>query len=208
MVMTNNILIAAVGGQGALLAARILGNFAAAQGLEVKVSEIHGMSQRGGSVVTHVRFGAEVHSPVIEAGTADVVIAFERLEAARYVSMLRRDGILLVNTQQIPPLPVLSGAAVYPGDLLERFAELPIRTIACDALAEARTLGNLKTVNTILLGAFAGQSESDVASWHRAITSSVRDAHRAINLAAFDRGYALAALSPNYQITNQRGTRS
>ncbi len=190
--MTNNILISAVGGQGALLAARILGSFASAQGLQVKVSEIHGMSQRGGSVVTHVRFGPEVHSPVIEAGRADVVIAFELLEAARYSHMLRPGGTLLVSTQQILPLPVLTGKMAYPGDLLDRLATLPITTIAIDALAEAQAIGNVKTVNTILLGAYARQSKTDVASWQRAITSSVREAHRAINLAAFERGYALA----------------
>jgi indolepyruvate ferredoxin oxidoreductase, beta subunit len=194
MSTTKNILISAVGGQGALLAARILGGIASEQGLEVKVSEIHGMSQRGGSVVTHVRFGSEVHSPVIEAGRADVVLAFELLEAARYVHMLRPGGILLVNTQQILPLSVLTGKVAYPGHLLEQLATLPITTIAIDALAEAQALGNAKTVNTILLGAYASKCETDIALWRSAIAASVRQAHRAINLAAFDRGYALASV--------------
>lgn len=194
MAMTNNILISAVGGQGALLAARILGSFASEQGLQVKVSEIHGMSQRGGSVVTHVRFGPEVHSPVIEAGRADVVIAFELLEAARYAHMLRPGGTLLASTQQILPLPVLTGKIAYPGDLFDRLSTLAITTIAVDALAEAQAIGNVKTVNTILLGAYARQSKTDVALWRRAITASVREAHRAVNLAAFDRGYALASV--------------
>jgi len=192
MTITHNILISAVGGQGALLAARILGHFASAQGLMVKVSEIHGMSQRGGSVVTHVRFGEAVHSPVIEAGNADVVMAFELLEAARYVSMLRSGGVLLVNTQQILPLPVLTGAAAYPLDLLKRFAELPIKTFAIDARAEATAMGNAKTVNTILIGAYAGHIGADTAPWHQAIRASVRAAHCAVNLEAFDRGYRLA----------------
>jgi indolepyruvate ferredoxin oxidoreductase, beta subunit len=195
--MTKNILIAAVGGQGALLAARVLGSYASNKLLQVKVSEIHGMSQRGGSVVTHVRFGKEVHSPVIEAGTADVVLAFELLEAARYVFMLRRGGMLLVNTQQILPLPVLTGAADYPGDLLGRFGKLPITTVAVDALGAAAAVGNIKAVNTVLLGAYARLNEPDVASWHEAITSSVREAHRAINLAAFDRGYAIETTPTN-----------
>jgi indolepyruvate ferredoxin oxidoreductase, beta subunit len=196
MTQTSNILISAVGGQGALLAARVLGSFALEQGLDVKVSEIHGMSQRGGSVVTHVRFGPLVHSPVIEAGCADVVIAFELLEAARYVHMLRPGGVLLANTQQILPLPVLTGTAAYPSDLLRRFATLPITTIAIDALTEAQAIGNVKTVNTILLGAYARQTGTDVAYWQRAITANVRDAHCAVNLAAFDRGYALASMPP------------
>jgi indolepyruvate ferredoxin oxidoreductase beta subunit len=195
MATTNNILIAAVGGQGALLAARVFGNYAEALGLDVKVSEIHGMSQRGGSVVTHVRFGNEVHSPVIEAGTVDAVLAFEQLEAARYVGMLRKGGVLVVNTQRIQPLPVLTGAATYPTDLLERLAPLPISTIVVDALIEAQGIGNAKTVNTILLGAYAGHLRSDPAPWHRAIDASVRPAHRDINLLAFDRGYAMTAAS-------------
>lgn len=193
---TTNILISAVGGQGALLAARILGSFASEQGLAVKVSEIHGMSQRGGSVVTHVRFGAEVHSPVIEAGGADVLFAFELLEAARYVHMLRPGGVLLVNTQQILPLPVLTGATAYPSDFVARFASLPITTIAFDAFAEAQAIGNVKTVNTILIGAYAKQTGTDVSLWRRAIESCVREAHRTINLAAFDRGYGLASPRP------------
>jgi len=195
MATTQNILVAAVGGQGALLAARILGSYASGQGFQIKVSEIHGMSQRGGSVVTHVRFGSEVHSPVIEAGAADVVLAFEMLEAARYVPMLRRGGLVVVNIQEIPPLPVLTGSALYPDDLLARFAALPITTVAVDGLREAQALGNVKTVNTILLGAYARRIESDPATWHRAISESVRESHRAINVRAFDRGYQVADAS-------------
>lgn len=193
MATTTNILIAAVGGQGAVLTSRVLGNYARARGFEIKVSEIHGMSQRGGSVVTHVRFGSEVHSPVIEAGAADVVLAFELLEAARYVSMLREEGLMIVSTQRIHPLPVLTGSASYPADLLNQFKALPIRALAIDGLAEAQAVGNVKTVNTILLGAYARQVHSEVAPWHEAISESVREAHREVNLRAFDRGYALAA---------------
>jgi indolepyruvate ferredoxin oxidoreductase, beta subunit len=208
--MTRNILIAAVGGQGALLAARILGTYASNQLLQVKLSEVHGMSQRGGSVVTHVRYGQEIHSPVIEAGTADVLLGFELLEAARYIFMLRQGGLLVVNTQQIQPLPVLTGAARYPADLLGRFCKLPIVTVAVDAFGAAAAAGNVKAVNTVLLGAFARRSEPDVASWHRAITSNVKDAHRAINLAAFDRGYAVDTPThfrgPEPEHATERGT--
>lgn len=191
MTTTNDTLIAAVGGQGALLAARIFGRFACEQGLDVKVSEIHGMSQRGGSVVTHVRSGPGVHSPVIEAGTADVLLAFELLEAARYLDMLKPGGTLVVNTQRILPLPVLTGAARYPEDLVERFKGLPIDVIAIDALSEAQSLGNPKTVNTILIGTYAKYSATDLTLWRRAITATVRESHLAANLAAFERGLTL-----------------
>jgi indolepyruvate ferredoxin oxidoreductase beta subunit len=189
----NNILIAAVGGQGALLAARAFGSYATELQLDVKVSEIHGMSQRGGSVVTHVRFGPEVASPVIEAGTADVVMAFEVLEAGRYVGMLKKNGLLVVNAQKILPLPVLTGKVSYPDDLLARVAKLPVRVLAFDAMKEAQALGNVRTVNTVLLGAYAKQSGADPDLWHRALSKTVRESHRAVNLAAFDRGYALAS---------------
>jgi indolepyruvate ferredoxin oxidoreductase beta subunit len=205
---TTNVLIAAVGGQGALLAARIFGEYASAQGLEVKVSEIHGMAQRGGSVVTHVRFGNKVHSPVIEAGSADALLGFELLEAARYVTMMREGGILIVNTQQIQPLPVLTGDADYPAGLLDGFADLPITTMAIDGLAEAQALGNVKTVNTILLGAYAGKTRSRQPPWRRAIEASVPPAHCAVNLAAFDRGYALATSATTPTGVSQKGTMS
>jgi len=203
---TNNVLIAAVGGQGALLAARILGNFAGSQGLAVKISEIHGMSQRGGSVVTHVRYGAQVHSPVIEAGTADVIMAFEQLEAARYVGMLRPGGTLLVNSQRTPPLPVLTGAAKYPEDLLDRLGQLPAALVVIDALREAQAVGSAKTVNTILLGAYAACVGFEVNAWHQAVSESVPAAYRAVNLAAFDRGHALAVkrLEPPRARPNER----
>ena len=188
-----------------MLAARVLGTFASEQGLDVKVSEIHGMSQRGGSVVTHVRFGQMVPSPVIEAGTADVVMAFELLEAARYVGMLRVGGSLLVNTQQILPLPVLTGSTAYPSDLVTKFASLPITTVALDCLAEAQAIGNIKTVNTLLLGAFAKRTETDVTQWKRAITANVKEAHLTANLVAFDRGYALAARASSTSPTGTRG---
>ncbi|HEY5962051.1 MAG TPA: indolepyruvate oxidoreductase subunit beta [Polyangiaceae bacterium] len=193
MATTKNILIAAVGGQGALLAARVFGSYAAELQLDVKVSEIHGMSQRGGSVVTHVRFGDSVASPVIETGTADVVMAFELLEAARYIGMLKRNGLLIVSNQRILPLPVLTGKETYPVDLLERMTTLPIRVLSLDAMSEAQALGNIRTVNTILLGAYAKQSGAAPEPFRRAVMNSVRDAHREVNLTAFERGFALAS---------------
>jgi indolepyruvate ferredoxin oxidoreductase, beta subunit len=203
---TTNVLIAAVGGQGALLAARILGNYARARGFEVKVSEIHGMAQRGGSVVTHVRFGHDVHSPVIEAGGADALLGFELLEAARYVPMMREGAILIANTQRIQPLPVLTGDAEYPTGLVDGFRSLPITTFALDGLAEAKAVGDVRTVNTILLGAYAGKIGAARERWHQAIEASIREAHRAINVAAFDRGYALATAATTG--VSQKGTGS
>jgi len=186
-----NILIAAVGGQGAVLASRILGNYAAARGFAVKVSEIHGMSQRGGSVVTHVRFGEEVHSPVVERGAADALLAFELLEAARFASYLHEGALLVANTQRILPQPVLSGQAKYPADLEASLRRLPVRSCFVDAAARATQLGNVKAVNTLLIGVLARQLTSDPEPWIAAVAQSVKPAHKALNLAAFDSGWQM-----------------
>ena len=191
----HNVLIAAVGGQGALLAARVLGRHALGQGLDVKVSEIHGMSQRVGSVVTHVRCGREVFSPVIEKGAADTMLAFELLEALRYADYLRPGGTIVVNLQQIAPLPVLIGAASYPANLDAEFASLAVETIKVDARELAERAGNEKAVNTVLLGVYAGQRKEDRASWQSALEASVPQKHLKTNLAAFDLGYAVASLN-------------
>jgi indolepyruvate ferredoxin oxidoreductase, beta subunit len=184
-----NVLIAAVGGQGALLAARVLARYAEEMGQSVKVSEIHGMSQRGGSVTTHVRVGVEVHSPVIERATADVVLAFELLEGARYAFMLRPDGCLIASTQRILPLPVLTGSAVYPENLPQALRALGIRTTLLDASSMAERLGNARTVNSILIGVMARRYSSVPAPWHVALSASVPAAHREVNLRAFTAGW-------------------
>jgi indolepyruvate ferredoxin oxidoreductase beta subunit len=186
-----DILIAAVGGQGALLAARLLSAYAVRSGHDVKVSEIHGMSQRGGSVVTHVRFGSVVHSPVIEVGRAEVVLGLELLEAARYVGYLRPGGLLLLNTQRIMPLPVLTGAERYPDGLLDSLARLPIELLCVDALEIAREAGNPKATNVVLIGALARHLQSDTEVWAAAIRDSVPSKHLELNLRAFERGYEL-----------------
>lgn len=156
------------------------------------MSEIHGMSQRGGSVVTHVRYGTAVHSPVIEAGMADVVMGLELLEAARYAPMLRRDGLLIANTQEIHPLPVLTGAAAYPAGLVAHLAELPIRVVPVDGLAEARAAGSVRAVNTVLVGVLARMmGTADATRWREAVVGLVKEAHREVNLTAFQRGFAL-----------------
>lgn len=196
-----NILIAAVGGQGALLAARILGNYALLQSQAVKVSEIHGMSQRGGSVVTHVRFGQDIHSPVIEKGQADILLGLELLEAARSIAHLRLGGMLIVAKQQILPLSVLTGAAEYPPQLLESLAKLPIRTYAVDALLSARRLGNTKAVNTVLIGVLARRISEDPTPWKAAVADVVPAQHRDLNQRAFDMGW-------NFDLSNSDNRRN
>ncbi len=193
----QNVLIAAVGGQGALLAARVLGLHAQSMGFDVKVSEIHGMSQRGGSVVTHVRFGPEIFSPVIEKGAADTILAFELLEALRYADCLRPGGTIIVNQQQIPPLPVLTGTVSYPANLDAQFASLEAHTISIDACALAERAGNSKAVNTVLLGVYAGYRGEDRATWLAALAAAVPQKHLASNLSAFDCGYAVTSLNPS-----------
>ncbi len=191
----ENVLIAAVGGQGALLAARVLGLYAQSLNLQVKVSEIHGMSQRGGSVVTHVRFGPEVFSPVIEKGAADTILAFELLEGLRYADHLRPGGTVIVNQQQILPLPVLTGAAKYPADTDAQFASLGAHIIKVNARELAERAGTEKAVNVVLLGVYAAVRGDARESWASAIQAAVPQKHLKTNLEAFDLGYAVAALN-------------
>jgi indolepyruvate ferredoxin oxidoreductase, beta subunit len=184
-----NILIAAVGGQGALLTARIIGRYAESQGQQVKVSEIHGMSQRGGSVVTHVRYGEQVHSPVIELGHADVLLGFEVLEAARSLPYLRDGGALIVARHQIQPLPVLTGAAEYPSGLMESFEAMPISVYAIEAPAILPGIGNPKALNTLLIGVLARRLSQDPRAWLAAVMGSVPEKHRGLNQRAFEMGW-------------------
>ena len=149
---TRSIMIVGVGGQGSLLASRIIGNVLLSQGFDVKVSEVHGMSQRGGSVVTYVKYGSEVCSPVVEKGEADIIISFEQLEAARYVSYLKKGGHIITSTQQIDPMPVITGAAVYPEDIIGKLKAEGVDVIAVDALALAEQAGTAKASNVVLMG--------------------------------------------------------
>lgn len=184
-----NILIAAVGGQGAVLASRILGKMAQNKGLDVKVSEVHGMSQRGGSVVTYVRFGEKIHSPIIEKGTADIILAFEMLEGARYVEWLRPGGTLITSRQRIDPMPVITGIAKYPDDLEEWFQAIPIHYKIIDALSYAKEAGNQKTVNVVLIGALAATTDIEEDKWRTAIKETVQEKLAGINLKAFELGF-------------------
>ena len=151
----SNILIVGVGGQGTLLASRILGRLAFMWGKEVKLSEVHGMAQRGGSVVTHVKIGDKVYSPIVAEGDADIIISFEKLEAARYRHFLKKDGILLFNSQEIYPMPVIIGDMTYPDDIEQKLKAEGVSYTAIDALSLANGVGNARTVNTVVMGAFA-----------------------------------------------------
>lgn len=150
--MTKNIMIVGVGGQGSLLASKLLGHVLLSQNYDVKVSEVHGMSQRGGSVVTYVRYGEKVYSPIIDKGEADVIISFEKLEAARYLEYLREGGKIVVSNQEIDPMPVITGAAEYPENLIEKMRAAGADVDDMDALSLAMEAGSAKAVNIVLMG--------------------------------------------------------
>lgn len=191
MTETKNIMIVGVGGQGTLLTSRILGGLAMEAGFDVKISEVHGMAQRGGSVVTYVRYGERVAEPVVEEGQADVLIAFERLEALRYAHFLKKDGVLIVNDQRIDPMTVVTGAAQYPENIIEELGK-KYRSVSLNAMEEALNLGNSKVFNTIILGVAAKNMEFDKETWIRVIRATVPQKTIEINLKAFETGYGLA----------------
>lgn len=186
--MKLDVLISGVGGQGILLCGKILGNYATRKGLDVKVSEVHGMAQRGGSVVTYVRIGDKVNSPLVEAGSADYVLAFEQLEAARAMEYLKKGGCVIVNSQKISPMPVVTGATAYPEGLLERLSEA-CDVVALDAYGLAEQAGEARAVNLVLLGVLCARMDSDKAAWLRAIESCVPARFVEVNKKAFELGY-------------------
>lgn len=185
---TGNIMIVGVGGQGTLLASKLLGKLFLKKGYDVKVSEVHGMSQRGGSVVTYVRYGNKVYSPVIDKGQADVIVSFEMLEAARWVEYLKTDGIIITNTQQVNPMPVITGACEYPENLEERIKALNIKLDAVDALSLAEKAGSSKAVNIVLMGRLSRNFEFTEEEWLDAIEESVPAKFLELNKKAFDLG--------------------
>ena len=186
---TKNIMIVGVGGQGSLLASKLLGRLLVDEGYDVKVSEVHGMSQRGGSVVTYVRFGDKVYSPVIEDGEADFIVSFEKLEAARYADKLKKDGTVIVNTQQIDPMPVIIGAKTYPEDILDTMKEKGVHVDGIDALSLANEAGSSKACNIVLMGRLAKYFDIPVEKWQAAIEKCVKPQFVEINHKAFDLGY-------------------
>lgn len=186
---TKSIMIVGVGGQGTLLASRILGAVLIDEGYDVKMSEVHGMSQRGGSVVTYVRYGDKVHSPIILESQADIIIAFEQLEALRYVSYLKKSGTLIVNTQKIDPMPVITGAAKYPEGILDKLKQEVDNVVAVDALTIAKEAGNVKAVNVALLGVLAKKMSIDKNTWQDALRKTVSEKFLEVNLKAFEVGF-------------------
>ncbi|MDO4521735.1 MAG: indolepyruvate oxidoreductase subunit beta [Eubacteriales bacterium] len=186
---TKNIMIVGVGGQGSLLASKLLGALLTEEGYDVKVSEVHGMSQRGGSVVTYVRYGDKVYSPVISAGEADYIISFEKLEAARHAACLKEGGKIIVNSQQIDPMPVITGAFEYPVNVLDELKAKGVFVDDIDALDMARQAGNAKSVNIVLMGRLAKYFDIEKEKWIETIRKNVKPQFIDINLKAFDLGY-------------------
>ncbi len=186
---TKSIMIVGVGGQGTLLASRLLGAALISVGYDVKVSEVHGMSQRGGSVVTYVKYGDKVDSPIVQKGQADLILAFEQLEAARWLPFLKTDGTIIANTQKMDPMPVVTGVATYPEGVLEAIRKTGVKLQAVDALSLAVEAGSSKAVNVVLIGVMAAHMDIDRAVWEQAIRETVPAKFLEMNLKAFDLGY-------------------
>lgn len=194
-----SIVLAGVGGQGTLIAGKLLGILSLKLGLDVKVSEVHGMSQRGGSVITYVKIGKEVHSPIIEEGTADFLLSFEEVEAVRWSKLLKKDGVMIVNSQKIKSLPVLLGQTVYPDNInaaLSAGALGDTKIIEFDALADAVACGTSKAVNMVMLGALSKYFGVDDSIWKEAIEEAFANKPKVIplNVEAFEKGKASASV--------------
>ena len=187
---TKNIMIVGVGGQGTLLASRILGSVLLSRGYDVKVSEVHGMSQRGGSVVTYVRYGEKVYSPVVCEGEADLILAFEQLEAARWISCLKKDGKIIVNTQKMDPMTVVIGAGVYPDGILEEIKSKGADVVELDALSLAVEAGSPKATKVVLIGAMAKNTDIPKEVWLDAVKKCVPEKFLEMNIKAFELGYS------------------
>ncbi len=186
---SGNIIIAGVGGQGSLLASRVIGSVFLALGRDVKVSEVHGMSQRGGSVVTYVRYGTSpVASPVVCAGEADIILSFEQLEAARWLSCLKPGGTVITGTQRINPMPVIAGSMAYPANLVEKIKSADINIRAADASALAERAGNVKAANVVLIGMLSKLFGIDRQIWLDALRQNIPAKLLEVNLAAFALG--------------------
>ena len=187
----TNIMIVGVGGQGSLLASRILGNAALKLNYDVKVSEVHGMSQRGGSVVTYVKYGEAIYSPIICKGEADIIIAFEQLEALRWLPYLKKGGIIITSTHKINPATVTMGVAQYPQDIVKTISDAGIKIIDVDAFSLAKQAGTDKASNVVLIGVLAklmqGSIEKDL--YIEALRESINPKLFDVNLTAFNLGY-------------------
>lgn len=185
-----NILIVGVGGQGTLLTSKILGNLALKKSYDVKVSEVHGMAQRGGSVVTYVKFGSKIYSPIIEKGQADLMLSFEKLEALRWIDYLKKDGVLILNNQEINPMPVIMGKDKYPENIISKIRKNCSTFCEIDALKVAKECGNIKVVNTVLLGILAKSLGIEKKLWIETLEETIPSKLLAVNLKAFDEGFS------------------
>lgn len=191
--MSNvSIMIAGVGGQGTLLTSRVLGAAAVKAGYDVKVSEVHGMAQRGGSVITYVKIGSSINSPVIEKGEADILLCFEKLEALRWMDYAKKDGTIIVNAQRIDPMPVIIGKEKYPDDILSKLELRGSDVYIIDALKSAENLGNIKALNIVMVGFLAQKTDIQKEIWYEAIRETVKEKFIDLNLKAFDEGYRMA----------------
>ena len=185
---TKNVMIVGVGGQGSLLASKLLGRMLLEEGYDVKVSEVHGMSQRGGSVVTYVRYGDRVSSPIIDKGEADFIVSFELLEAARWMEYLKPGGQIVTSTQQIDPMPVVTGAAQYPEDLVAKMKAAGAKVDALDCVTLAKQAGSTKAVNVVLLGRLSHYYDLPEAVWQEALEALVPPKFLELNRKAFELG--------------------
>ena len=186
--MTKNMMIVGVGGQGSLLASKLIGHVLLSRGYDVKVSEVHGMSQRGGSVVTYVRWGEKVYSPIVDKGEADFIVSFELLEAARYLEYLKDGGQVVTSTQQIDPMPVITGAAVYPKALLDKMRSLGVNVDAVDALELSRQAGSTKAANIVLMGRLSRYFDFGEEVWQEALSACIAPKFLDMNKKAFALG--------------------
>ncbi len=186
---TMNMMIVGVGGQGTLLTGKVIGDVAIKSGYDVKVSEVHGMSQRGGSVVTYVKMGEKIASPLVEKGEADIILAFEQLEAMRWAEYLKKDGHMIVNEQKIDPMPVITGQAAYPADSIPKVRKIFKHVTAVDALQIAKECGNIKATNTVMLGVMAKTMDIPKEIWLEAIREAVPERFLDVNVKAFHAGY-------------------
>ena len=188
---TTSIMIVGVGGQGTLLASRLIGDVLIEKGYDVKLSEVHGMSQRGGSVVTYVKYGDKVYSPVVDAGEADFILSFEAIEGARWLGRLKKGGVLITNNRETYPMPVITGAMAYPEKPTEKLAQ-KVRTVSLDAMRLAEEAGSVRAVNVVLLGVLSGyMPEIEEEMWLTAIERRVKPAFVELNKRAFELGRAI-----------------
>jgi indolepyruvate ferredoxin oxidoreductase beta subunit len=185
---TTSVVFVGVGGQGILLASTIVAKAAMEAGYQVKTNEVHGMAQRGGSVIAHVRYGTEVFSPMVPEGTADALGALEQIEALRYAHYTNPDGLAVVNATSVVPVTVSSGAAIYPEDVADRLRRAFPRLVYFNAGKKALELGNIRAANIVLLGALSKGFDLPQEAWEGAIASSVKEKQRDLNLRAFEIG--------------------